>query len=78
MGRSLPGQNQIHTRVSAGTRGIDLRNARMRMWRTEEFAMGHSGQGNVVGEAGLARYFCASVNSSPGNADYTQGFRVCR
>jgi hypothetical protein len=47
------------------------------MRRTQQLAVGHAGQGNVVGKTGLAGYFCAGVHATAWNTDHAQVFVVC-
>jgi hypothetical protein len=63
--------------VSCGARDIDAANARVGMRGAQEFAMNHTGKGNVVGETRLAGDFGARVYAAAGMADYAEIAIVC-
>ena len=58
--------------MSSGARSIDATNASVRVRGAQQFAVSQAGQGNVVGEAGLAGNFGARVYSAARAADYTE------
>src|SRR6266566_1215621 len=57
-------QNQVDARASECSRRVDLSDARMRMRRPQQFTVRHAREKNVVGEARLAGYFCAGIDSA--------------
>src|SRR5580658_5382313 len=52
-----------------GSRGIDFSNTRVRMRRTQQLAISHARQKNIVRIPRLPRHFRACVDSSPRNTD---------
>jgi hypothetical protein len=55
---------------------IDPPDARVRMRGTQQLAMGHSRQENVVREARLPGNLCASVHPASGHTDDTHFFFI--
>jgi hypothetical protein len=68
-GDVFAGEDQMHARMSEGARHVDFSDASVGMARTQKFAVRHAREKDVIGETRLAGYFCASVNSSPGDTN---------
>src|SRR5260370_36010811 len=61
-------QNQVDARASECSRRVDLSDARMRMPGPEQLAVRHAREKNGVGEARLASYVCACIDSAESSA----------
>src|SRR5580704_17494137 len=62
--------------MRSSARRSDLPDARVRMWRTQQLAMCHARQKNVVREARLPGNFCASVHPASWHTDDTHFFFI--
>ena len=71
-GEVFPSEDKVDAGVSGCPRNIDAANPRVRMRGAQQFAMGHAGKGNVVGEAGLTSDFGARIYAAACMADYTE------
>src|SRR5689334_820833 len=75
-GKIFPREDQIDARMRQCVRHIDSSDARVRMRRAQKFAVRHSWQENVVGEARLAGHFRAAIDASARHTNYAKTLAV--
>src|SRR5689334_18355715 len=75
-GKIFSGENQINARMHVGARRIDFADARVRMRRTQELAVRHAWQKNVISEARLPGDLRAAIHTPPRYTDNPQAFII--